>query len=708
MSLTMPRLKQIAGFIIICVIAQLSSAQRLPSSDPRDCLGSILICGNTDIGITPTNAGRDEFAEPGNPVPSCFNFNAPQAWFKVEIATTGTFTFEINPDDGVADYDFAVFGPTTDCSNLGAAIRCSSTNPQAAGVSAATGLNSTSTDTEEGCCADGDGFLRQLDVTAGETYYIIVGLAVGSGGFSINTGGTTTFPQAAIATDVDDLQECDDDDGARDGFKDFDFSTRDADILNGQNNAVVTYHRSLNDANIGSRPLSFPFTNTSNPQEIFYRVERTDSECADFNSFMVTVDDSQIDTTADPVIVCSTNTTEIFDIDTIIDELVPNNSSFDITYHDSQADAQNEINSRSSVYTVTTTTTNAFIKVIDPMNQVCDAIIIVPLLLGNPPAITTPPDFEICDDDFDGQVTTGLTSQDDLILNGLNPSEYNVRYYKSITDRNAGTSAIGNFTNDSNPQQLFARVTRTATGCTADVDFPFIVNPKPVLAPQPDVIFCLDQIDPLVLTVESGFDFYEWSTGQAGAALNSIEVMAPGDYTVTVSNSLGCETSLTIIVNPSDIAIIDNIDIIDFQRGNNSVIINVSGPGDYEFAIDDGPFQDSPEFTALDSGFHDFRVRDKNGCGTFRSQFGILDFQPFFTPNGDGFNDLWTLDALTEYPEARLLIYDRYGKLLKQITPSSPGWDGTFNGELLPSSTYWYTVEIPDRPIVRGYFAMKR
>lgn len=701
------------AFIVLTIILlgnEIVAQSPVSGGSANDCFNSILICGNAAIGITPSGVGFNEFSDPDNPEPECLEFSRfDQAWFRVEIETDGMFTFEINPDDGVADYDFAVFGPTSDCGNLGASIRCSSTNPQAAGVSAATGLNETETDLSEGPGQLGNGFLRQLDVAAGETYYIVVALAVGAGGFTLNTGGTTEFPDAAVANDVSDLQECDDDDGSRDGFKEFDFTSRDVEILNGQPNAVVSYHTSLNDANLGDNPITFPFTNTENPQEIFYRVRRTDSDCADFNSFLLTIDDSRIDTDVEPIFICSENASEIFDFSTIIDDLVTDSSMFDITYHNTFDDAVDEVNNQPSTFVVTSMEQIVYIKIIDPTGALCDSILNVPLTLDNPPAIATPNDLEICDDDFDTIVTTDVSVQDAMILDGLDPSDHTVSYFETTANRDLNENQLTNrFTNVENPQLIFARVTNQTSGCTADTQFELVVRPRPVLAPQESPTICIDGTDVLTLTVESGFAFYDWSDGTSGTMANSIEVMTAGDFTVVVTNNFGCESSLTITVEPSEIAQLERIDITDFQNGNNAVTIVVTGTGDYEYAVDNDFFQDSPDFTGLSSGFHTLFVRDKNGCGILEREFGILDFQPFFTPNFDGFNDTWTLDALSEFPEARLLIYDRYGKLLKQILPSSIGWDGTFNGEPLPSSTYWFTVEIPDRPIVRGFFALKR
>ncbi|MBT4472229.1 MAG: T9SS type B sorting domain-containing protein, partial [Bacteroidetes bacterium] len=51
------------------------------------------------------------------------------------------------------------------------------------------------------------------------------------------------------------------------------------------------------------------------------------------------------------------------------------------------------------------------------------------------------------------------------------------------------------------------------------------------------------------------------------------------------------------------------------------------------------------------------------------------------------------------------------GKLLKQISPLTPGWDGTYNGNALPSSDYWFRVEYTEQGIqkeIKGHFTLKR
>jgi gliding motility-associated-like protein len=55
-----------------------------------------------------------------------------------------------------------------------------------------------------------------------------------------------------------------------------------------------------------------------------------------------------------------------------------------------------------------------------------------------------------------------------------------------------------------------------------------------------------------------------------------------------------------------------------------------------------------------------------------------------------------------------IYIFDRYGKLLKQIATSGQGWDGTFNGFLLPTDDYWHTLKLVDDREAKGHFSLKR
>jgi len=53
-------------------------------------------------------------------------------------------------------------------------------------------------------------------------------------------------------------------------------------------------------------------------------------------------------------------------------------------------------------------------------------------------------------------------------------------------------------------------------------------------------------------------------------------------------------------------------------------------------------------------------------------------------------------------------IFNRFGQLMKQISAVSPGWDGTFNGKLLPADDYWYFIQLENGRSARGHFTLKR
>jgi gliding motility-associated-like protein len=684
------------------------TACTLHAQNPNDCTNSINLCGDTDLDITPSGIGEYEFNNPNNPAPGCYNFRADQVWFRVEMETTGTFSFELNPDQPQADYDFAVFGPTTSCDNLGPAIRCSSTNPDAAGVTGDTGLNDTETDLSEGPGAAGNGFLRELDVNAGEVYYIIIGLAAGGGGFTMNTSGSANLPPPPVINDIEDLEACDDV-GAQDGIASFDFTQLNIDLIGTEPNTVVSYYETENDANLGSNEISFPYTNTSPNQTIYVRAERTDSECVNFSEFNLDVDDSNIDFTADTIYECSENTQEQIDLANYEQDIFSNATAFNITYYNNLSDATAGINAQPSLREFTLTPQEVFLRFQDPTGVACEFFVAVPYQLANPPELAIPPDIDsLCDDDFDELLEVSLIDQNASILNGLDPVEHEIRYYRNAQDRQNGSNNINSIQVDATIQQVFVEVQNTRTGCSSQIEFNTQLNLRPVLAPQDPQIYCLNATQPLILEVESGFAFYEWSNGDQGANAFTTPVDAPGDYTVTVTNTAGCTSELTIVVNPSDVAVIEDIEIDNFNNGNNTAQIISSGPGDYEFQVDDTGFQDSNSFGELYRGFHTLRVRDKNGCGVITQEFVVLDYEQFFTPNGDGFNDVWTLEGISEFPEAVLTIFDRYGRFIYRFTAQGNGWDGTLNGEPLPSSTYWFTLTVPDKPVTKGYFALKR
>ena len=57
-------------------------------------------------------------------------------------------------------------------------------------------------------------------------------------------------------------------------------------------------------------------------------------------------------------------------------------------------------------------------------------------------------------------------------------------------------------------------------------------------------------------------------------------------------------------------------------------------------------------------------------------------------------------------PNSSVSIFDRYGKLIISINPTSTGWDGTFNGRQLPTAGYWFKTTLEDGRVFQGHFTL--
>jgi gliding motility-associated-like protein len=181
-------------------------------------------------------------------------------------------------------------------------------------------------------------------------------------------------------------------------------------------------------------------------------------------------------------------------------------------------------------------------------------------------------------------------------------------------------------------------------------------------------------------------------------------VDSSGIYSVSAISEAGCESiEESIRVVDSEKATITKEDvIITNDSDNNSIqVANPNlGNGDYEFGLDDefGVYKVNGIFQNLSTGMHTLFIRDKGGCGTEKYVFSILAYPKFFTPNNDGQNDFWKIAGFdkTFYITSDILIYNRFGILLFRFNENSEGWNGTYQGKILPSTSYWFKVTLTD------------
>ncbi|MCT8340748.1 T9SS type B sorting domain-containing protein [Flavobacteriaceae bacterium TK19130] len=678
------------------------------AQNPNDCINALVICGDSSIGLDPSGTGFDEFSLPGNEIPSCYNFDQHSIWFKFTIVGSGSFTFDIVPDDG-ADYDFAIFGPVADCTELGAAIRCSSTNPDNAGVPPETGLNMEETDVTEGPGEDGNGYLQFIDASVGDVYYLLVDRAVGSGGFSLFYTGTAQLPNSVTAGSVEDQSKCDSD-GTQDGLTEFNLEAFTSTVADGQPDVTVTYHTSLNDANIGINSLSSPYMTISNPQTVYARVTSPNG-CTNYTSFELSTGGPTLLEPSE-VILCTYGFNLEYSVTSIIDEVIADPTGYIFSFHATQEDADLNSNPLGESITLTETPQTYFVRVTSEEDSDCYNTTSFEGRINRIISAVNPEDLTACDTNNDGFETFSLAPLTTIILGENAAEDFTIGYYATEEDRFLEQNPLPtSIENTQSPQTIYVSFTENETGCRDYTDFKLLVTPTPEPYFEQDTYqYCLNDMEPLKIKVRGGFANYEWNTGASGPNAAAIFVEEGGTYTVTVTNEYGCSETISTSVSVSNIATIEEVSVNDFTRYDNSITVTAIGEGDYEYALDNETnYQDDPTFKPVETGIHRIYVRDKNGCGVVSEEVLVLDYPNFFTPNNDGAHDTWYIRNIELFPATEIRIFNRYGRVLKNLPPNTEGWDGrNYDNILQPSDDYWFTLFLEDGRTIRGHFALKR
>jgi gliding motility-associated-like protein len=218
-----------------------------------------------------------------------------------------------------------------------------------------------------------------------------------------------------------------------------------------------------------------------------------------------------------------------------------------------------------------------------------------------------------------------------------------------------------------------------------------------------DVTLCEGGSQTLKATVEGDeLTAYSW-TDEEGNELGDAETLTvtpveDARYTLTVTSASCGDASATAKVTVIEVPrlLMDSVGL----RSREFQVENLTSSA-YEYKVDKSEWQSSGLFENLIYDLlHTAYVRDEYGCdGTLMFIVKAPDYElePYVTPDDDGVKDKWSVTTLLEiYPNANVIIYDRYGKQQVELKGSDTEWDGTYNGNPLPSTDYWYTVNIPE------------
>jgi gliding motility-associated-like protein len=553
---------------------------------------------------------------------------------------------------------------------------------------------------------------------------------------------TLVVDPVPVANPVSDLELCDnsDDGNFTNGIvQTFDLTSQTPGILGSQDPSTytVTYYETAADANAGTNAIPNPdaYTNiVPNQQTIYIRVTHNTQGCfVDRSTFDLIVHPLPVANFVPDLQVCDDGTggsgqngfSSNIDLELqtagILGTQDPN--QFTVTYHESLAQAQAGTDALTSPFANTEAFVQTiYVRIVNNTTLCANDISNFNVIINPEPTTEDVEDLTICDDDQDGDDRNGfvqninLDSQIPLILGpSQDEDDFTVTFHETQADADLGINALSSpYSNTiANQQTIYVRVVKDDTGCAnTRSTFDVIINPLPEFEVTSPQIVCLNGPD-LILSIENPSAIYDyvWTDPEGNMIVGSqITVTSGGLYlvTATTTNGTNCSRTLEIQVNESIIATLTEASItITDDSDNNTLAIDPTtlGIGDYEYALEDEngivvfPFQDDPLFQNLEGGFYTVVVRDKNGCGEVSLDVSVVEFPKFFTPNNDGVNDTWNIKGAnsTFFPTSEIHIFNRFGKLIAQINIDNPGWNGTFNGKVMPSDDYWFSIRLVDR-----------
>lgn len=431
----------------------------------------------------------------------------------------------------------------------------------------------------------GDGTTSSLDApthtyTAVGDYTISANITLGP---EVNVFSKTIsiyeVPTAFMPTD---LLLCDDN---NDDSVTIDLSTRlDFDILGGQSTAVfeVTYYESLADANNKQNAISTTYQNSTNPVELFARVDnKFNTQCYAVTSFDMVVYDSP---TATPIVdqkFCdddsdtnSTNgrtTINMLDFDSqILDN--QNASDYSISYHLTPTDADNGINALPPLYYNNAPFNyEVFVRIENNLNTNCYDTTAFEIIINPLPEVNNVNLLQ-CDIDepTDGFTTFNLTESNEELANYN--SNRSVKFFESLTNAETSTNAIdgSSYINIQNPQTMYAQVIDDLTQCFSIAEL--VLEVSTTQANDADIEVCDDD------GTEDGFYTFDLSLASSDV-LMGLPSSTTLQYYETYQEALLENNPLTNTytnVNPSNQTIYARVENTNNCYGINKVELIVN------------------------------------------------------------------------------------------------------------------------------------
>ncbi len=404
-----------------------------------------------------------------------------------------------------------------------------------------------------------------------------------------------------------------------------------------------------------------------------------------------------------------------FNLTSAIDAITLNNSeNFNVFFYLNDIDADNDLyheNSLPETYRNIKPNQIITVKVIYKDSN-CYSLGKIELI-ANPSLLLSANDLIGCDLG-NGTAEFNFTSKELEIITSLNlPPSVKIYFFGSEEDVINNTNLLSGIAISEEKRIYFRAVNNDV--CYGAGNFDLLINYFPKITLKEELFICADNFpieisSTIPLNLQSNYTF-TWSNGKTTP---NISIYNQQEISLTITDKIyNCHKVKHFIVNQVTAPIITKV-----QVNSDSYTASVITKHNFEneFAIDNiqGIYKHESLFTNLSPGIHTIYVKNKFSCNISSKQIYVLGFPKFFTPNNDGFNDTWNILGVdsTFYQSINIYIFDRFGKFITQIDPRGNGWNGLYNGQTLPSSDYWFSVELIGEDgtsnIRKGHFSLVR
>lgn len=247
------------------------------------------------------------------------------------------------------------------------------------------------------------------------------------------------------------------------------------------------------------------------------------------------------------------------------------------------------------------------------------------------------------------------------------------------------------------------------------------VNLKPVIPVLTPAPICKGDLIILNETTPNAKS-YSWSpvTGLSDPTAAS-PIAKPAEtttYTVTVTSNGDCTATqtVTVTVMPAPEASISpqkkifegQSVVLDAQASNAETYLWSPAGG-----LDD-PTKLNPVASPTDDVTYTLKASSGIGCGYVNASVFVRVYKKIvipstFSPNGDGLNDYWDIEALSTYPKSTMNVFSRSGQKVYTSTGYDKPWNGAYKGHILPPGTYYYVIDLKNNaPLLSGWVLIVR